>query len=434
MAPLIAASRDGRLDALLACGVAVVERSDHLGRGTIGDYAVTSDSTAATFITAAEGHRDPRLGNVARGAAARALRDAGRAAVPLDLVASFLGEVGATLAGAVADAGGVVLTGHETTSARLGRDGLWRVVAVPRQGGDTVELDCERLVLATGGNQPRARLADEPFAGEPLLPAHADRLLLSDAVLRHGGAGLVLSRLAGLASPRVVVAGSNTSALSVVRVLLTALGERLGPGAVTVLHRRPPRVFYPSAAAALAEDCDFGPSDVCPVSGFVFRCAGSREEARELAMAMLGLGGRAPEGRARFVPAETGSGGPARAALREADIVVAATGYRPNLLHLVGPDGRSIDLAGAFGGPAVDGTCRVLDRAGGPVAGVFGIGLAAGCRPSGKLGGEPSFQGQANGLWLWQNDVGALIVDHLLNSSDTSAMARPRAPAASVLA
>jgi hypothetical protein len=30
------------------------------------------------------------------------------------------------------------------------------------------------------------------------------------------------------------------------------------------------------------------------------------------------------------------------------------------------------------------------------------------------LGGEPSFRGQANGLWLWQSDVGGLIVDAIL--------------------
>ena len=53
-------------------------------------------------------------------------------------------------------------------------------------------------------------------------------------------------------------------------------------------------------------------------------------------------------------------------------------------------------------------------QAGAPVPGAFGIGLAAGYVPSGQLGGERSFRGQANGLWLWQNDVGRIIVDQLL--------------------
>ena len=47
--------------------------------------------------------------------------------------------------------------------------------------------------------------------------------------------------------------------------------------------------------------------------------------------------------------------------------------------------------------------------------GAFGIGLAAGFVPWGRLGGEPSFRGKANGLWLWQNDVGQMIVDQVLD-------------------
>ena len=38
-----------------------------------------------------------------------------------------------------------------------------------------------------------------------------------------------------------------------------------------------------------------------------------------------------------------------------------------------------------------------------------GVCIVAGFVPWGKLGGEASFSGQANGLWLWQNDVGAMI-------------------------
>ena len=62
----------------------------------------------------------------------------------------------------------------------------------------------------------------------------------------------------------------------------------------------------------------------------------------------------------------------------------------------------------------VDDGCRVKDTSGAPISGLYGIGLAAGFVPHGKLGGEASFVGQANGLWLWQNDVGMMIVDQLL--------------------
>ncbi len=65
----------------------------------------------------------------------------------------------------------------------------------------------------------------------------------------------------------------------------------------------------------------------------------------------------------------------------------------------------------------MDNDCRVLDAGGNPLPHLFAIGLAAGFVPHGKLGGEPSFRGQANGLWLWQSDVGGLIVDAILSPS-----------------
>ena len=60
-----------------------------------------------------------------------------------------------------------------------------------------------------------------------------------------------------------------------------------------------------------------------------------------------------------------------------------------------------------------------MDALGTPLPKLYGMGLAAGFVPHGKLGGERSFRGQANGLWLWQSDVGAMIVDAVLSPRPT---------------
>jgi len=56
----------------------------------------------------------------------------------------------------------------------------------------------------------------------------------------------------------------------------------------------------------------------------------------------------------------------------------------------------------------------VLDAAGAPLPNVYAIGFVTGYRLTGGLGGEPSYRGQNNGLWLYQNGVGEIIVNHLL--------------------
>ena len=108
------------------------------------------------------------------------------------------------------------------------------------------------------------------------------------------------------------------------------------------------------------------------------------------------------------------------AVLDNADLVIAALGYRPRALPVFDEAGERVSLHSETSPQArlVDNDCRVMDANGNPLSNLFAIGLAAGFVPHGKLGGEKSFRGQANGLWLWQNDVGALIADAILSAND----------------
>ncbi len=268
------------------------------------------------------------------------------------------------------------------------------------------------------------RLAAQTVAGEPLATLAGDRLLQSDQVLALGGFEQVADLLAGHRDPRIAVIGGSTSALATVGLLLRR-ALSLGAGGVTLLHRRPLRPFYPSAEAALADGfTDWGPDDVCPVSGFVYRLAGFRLEARELVLRMLAVGGRCPDPRVRLHRIAPGVDAVAAAILRDADLVIAALGYRPHALPVADSWGQPIALAAEAGGAMVDRHCRMLGADGTPLPGLYGIGLAAGFVPWGRLGGEASFSGQANGLWLWQNDVGAMIVDQLLEGRADAATSR----------
>jgi hypothetical protein len=219
----------------------------------------------------------------------------------------------------------------------------------------------------------------------------------------------------------VAIIGGSTSAAALAYAMLHRLpGVTFGPGGLSILHRRPLRIFYPSVAAALAEGyTEFGPDDICPLSGRVFRLSGFRLESRELIMQARGIGGRAPEPRLQLH--RLGEDDASSVALLDnADLIIAALGYRPRALPMFDHAGKRVRLFAETGpkAPLVDGRCRVLDADGNPIPQAFAIGLAAGFVPHGKLGGEPSFTGQANGLWLWQSDVGAMIVDAILDPSD----------------
>ncbi|MGK6319287.1 aminotransferase class I/II-fold pyridoxal phosphate-dependent enzyme [Sphingomonas sp. DT-204] len=407
---LIAAAKAGRLGDLGTGGLTIVERGSHLGSGRLARYAIASDSTAQTFLTALEAQPD-----LAGHPAVRTIEEwRDKLGVPLAATGPFLDVIGERLGLAVERGGGQVLTGHEVLGARRA-GGLWHVAMRRREDGHRFEAAARNLVIATGGHQPLDRLAGQQIAGEPLVRRAGDRLLQSDEVLALGGLDKVADLLAGKRNPRVAVIGGSTSALTTVALLLRSRpGIPFGAGGITLLHRRPLRPFYPSVEAAHAEGfTDFGPDDICPLSGFVYRLAGFRLEARELVLRILGVDGRVPDPRVA-VHRVADEDPQALTILDRADIVIAALGYRPRALPLQDAAGAPITLAADQGEAMVDDRCRVLGADGAPLPDLYGIGLAAGFVPSGALGGEKSFRGQANGLWLWQNDVGRMIVEAIL--------------------
>ena len=454
LAPLLAAHRDGELGTLLDDGVVIVEQSTRLGSGSIGGYAINSDSSGRTFVDCLLGDEDTELTRLADHPLARRLADAGDGTVALRDAGQFLGLVGEAMGRMVAEhpASRVLTTHHATSVTRTA--GGWSVRIRDLATGAEQTLLTRHVVLATGAEQPVERLAAETVAGVNLLQRCAGRLLQSGDVLSAGGLPHVAGLLAAKPDPRVVIVGGSTSAASVAHALLHRLPEvRFGAGGVTLMHRRELRIYYPDRASALAEGyAEWTEDDVCPVSGKVFRFAGFRLDARELVMQARGIGGRPPEPRVRLhrlgASRKSPDGSPKREVaeppkpeefaaefaagfaddanavrlLDGADLVIAALGYRPRALPVRDRNGQPVTLLSQTGPqkPLVDGQCRVLDGDGRPVPGLFGIGLGAGFVPRGRLGGEASFRGQANGLWLWQHDVGSLIIDAVL---------RPFAPA-----
>ncbi|HET8611315.1 MAG TPA: DegT/DnrJ/EryC1/StrS family aminotransferase, partial [Sphingomonas sp.] len=419
---LCAAGKAGRLDALARAGIALLDRGERIGAGQLGRYAISSDSSAETFLTA-DAALPPGL-SLAHEPVARAIAEhKGGLGVPLPRVGAWLDRLGETLGARLAGLGGDILTGHEVVSAQRTADGLWRIRARRLFDGGSIELLSQSLVVATGGHQPAIRLAEERVAGGSLVQRCGDRLLQSDTVLLEGGIERVRERLPADRPPRIAIVGGSTSAVTAAVRLLKA-GLNLGEGGVILLHRRPLRPFYPSAEAARADGYeDFGPDDICPVSGFVYRLGGFRLEARELVIHALGIGGRTGDPRLRLHRLAGEDDRQAARILDEADLVIAAFGYRPHALPLIDARGRAMRLRsdGPVRGPMVDDACRLVDAAGEPIPDAYGIGLAAGFVPHGGLGGEPSFRGQANGLWLWQNDVGLMIVESILAAAAAGA-------------
>lgn len=417
LAVLLSAHRDGVLRDLLRRGLLILERSARFGSGQISDYVINSDSTGLTFLDPLHGSPEPELRCILRSPVAKRIASIAEGAVPLQDVGELMGLIGDAMRAIIREYPvSAVLTGCSAQSAKSLGNGGWEIKVIDSSGA-VQRYQTRRLLLATGASQPSGRLETERVAGVRVAERWGQRLIQSGQVLCQGGLENVAEMLRDKLNPRIAILGGSTSAVAVAHALLNRLhGVTFQRGGVTIFHRKPLRVYYTSAEEAVADGYnDFGPDDLCPVTNRLYRFAGLRLDSRELLMQVCGIGGRAPE--PRIALHHLGSHyDEAVRSIDAADLVVAAFGYRPNALPLFNRYNRSIPLFAHTDCSAslVDDRCRVLKADGRPVPGVYGIGLAAGYRPGEKFGGEPSFTGQVNGLWLWQNGIGSIIANALL--------------------
>ncbi len=419
LAPLFAAAANGHLEQFLRLGVTVLEQGSILGSGALPAYAIESDSSAEAFLDIVLRTQQPRLQALLSHPVTVQLLRLGKQPVPLALVASFLQIAAEALCQVVADAERCqVLKGVQAISVTQDEFSGWRTRYRNLVSGAEYEIRSDAVVLATGAHQPLARLETETVAGIPLWPQFKGKTLQSGVVLSRGGIATVQQALKGRATPKVVVLGGSTSAGSVAAALLAEnSGLTFGPHGVTLMHRKPLRIFYESIEEALGDGyTQFSATDVCPITGRLNRLGGLRSSAKDVVLANSGLGYRGPDGRLRLFHLGAETAAEASHLMEEADLLIACFGYRPRLLPAFDAQGHPLPLFSPEGTlwSVVDGRCRVLNSTGRPLDGLFALGLAVGPTASRELGGEANFRGQVNSLWMWQHTLGSKIVEELI--------------------
>ena len=300
-------------------------------------------------------------------------------------------------------------------SARQQPDGTYFIQGL--KNGIPFSAKCGQLVLATGGVQSRSHAVSQKIAGRRWLAGPLSKKVLLTREILADPVGKSWKRLLqSKPDPKVVIIGSSHSAFSTAwKLLRTDSGLNFSDQGIKILYRTKPKIYFGSPEEALTNGyTDFDANDVCPKTGRLFRLAGMRFDGRELLMQILGVGGRKPEPRTSLLALKAVD--QLGELFESADLIVPAFGYRPRTIDLFDQNGSKIELRADLGGALVDRQCRVIASQDGterPLKNIFGIGLASGFIPFGQLGGEPSFKGQTNGYWLYQNGVGKIILDQL---------------------
>ncbi|MFD4156932.1 FAD/NAD(P)-binding protein [Streptomyces hydrogenans] len=415
--PVIAAARRGQLQEFLDSGILLVE-PDLVGPGGIAHYRIPANSLGGAFLEFLDAL------DAFDGDAFLPLRDAEETHElrrhadeypPLSVVAAFLRRVGdrvvALLAGHPRCRVVTRASVHRVT-LREGGDGA--VVTALAEDGSSLEFLADRVVLAMGGT-PLPGYATQELTPGLSLGAYADKVCHSESLVdrRKDMPARLVDAVAR--DGRVVIVGGAHSAWSVAGLLLRSpeLVGRTEAPEITVLHRTPVQLFYLSTAEAEADGYPFDPvTDVCADSGRVNRFGGLRGPARLLAQAALGMTGETVPVRLIRIGEETADR-EAASALDAAAAVVVATGYQARLPELLAEGGGGLTARVEGTGTVVTEDALLVLADGSTDERLLAYGLGAGLRISGATGGEPGYTRRADGVWLYQNGIGDIVLDHL---------------------
>ena len=422
---VVAALQSGKLNELLNSGVAIFEAGQKLIRGNLGNYCLNSDTLADTFLEVFDQDPDGHLNDIKNAPATMAVANYRGQSVPLPIAGNFLEAMGECLRKTI-DANLNSQVRLKTKIASVTRLSQGGFLLNGIQNQIPFQATCEKLVLATGGCQDIASTLYQGIknsSGDTTsLKPYREKILLTHEILSDRS-GISWKRFVkGTDNPRVTIIGSSHSAFSTAWTMLQARhGINFKSCGITILHRSKPRLCFDSAKTAIAAGyTDFDQQDICPLTGRLFRLAGLRFDGRELLMKLLQVDGFQNEKRVRLQSLKD-SKEDLDQHFRKSDLIVPAFGYRPRAIDMFDQDGGAIEFNSKNGGPLVDDQCRVLQAASRinkeprPIENLFAMGLASGYIPSGKLGGEPSFRGQTNGFWLYQNGVGEIVLNQVTN-------------------
>ena len=414
---LLHAIKEGAIDRLVDGGLVIIDRAAVPGPGKVGHYRLTGNSLSRAFLDCVDDPKLDWLFHDLRQAATPVLqlRSMEYAAPPLDVVGDFLTLMTTRTLGYLSQTYGVpVLLETSVDTIRKQANGLFGLDLRDLKDGGRQRLQVDNVLCGFGGRQnldvirstevlPGLAIGDH--ADDPI--ASDDLLMMSDEAIREA---IPLDN-----DGEVVVVGGSHSAMSTIDRLTEALGPT-GLRRITMLHRDPPRLYYASVGDAQRDGYVFDdPADVCPMSGRINRFGGLRYRSFDVAKSIIATG-RTPDQSIEIVSRRLGDQDSAAVGdlLAEAAAVITCLGYQANMPPVLDHWDRPIDLQNNARGLEIDEDGCALDADGQPIAGLFVYGLGSRLlKRSDAIGGEPSFGGSADGVWLYHHHGGGVTLNAL---------------------
>jgi hypothetical protein len=406
---LLKSLKDGEQSSFFNNNIALIENSPHLVVGNISKYIVNSDTYSNVFLECLEGSTQEFVDISELKNEIDFIKSFEGKSIPLNKLESYLMKLGIELKRALEEYNKCKFFMNSMASKIIRKNnGTYEIFI----SGSAKPLIAKNIILATGGIPENTTDKSTELLTNFSIQNYQFKSLHSDTILKSGLSEHFTKKL--LKNPKVVILGGSHSAFSVAHYLLNLSHSNLfGKGDIKIWCNKLPKIYFNTEEDAIkAEYKDFTINDICPITKKVYRLSGLRMDGRELYLKMLGLTTSNKENRVHLSLFENNNL-ELEKDITNASLIVLAYGYKLNIVPFYNEQGKKIKFQGEFTNHWVNDRCEILDENNKVISNVYATGLATGFIPKGDLGGEPSFEGQTNGIWYYQNAIAERIINNL---------------------
>jgi len=409
---LFKALKEGEFNNLCNKGMVIVEKTSNLIVGNLTSYYVNSDTQADVFLECLEGNAEKVLDIGSLEKEIEKIKSYKGRSIPLPYLQDYFKKLGKLLLERI--------NNHPKCKVYL--ESCVEKIIIKKDGNFEVHINesnhrtlhtSKHVVMATGGAPSIKKNYHFNYNESIPLDKYYNKTIHSDTLIKNRLSDNELLNLKSNSS--VVILGGGHSGFSSAHFLLNKLGNlSFSKGAIKIYGNSPAKIYFSSKEEALKSNYfDFDENDFCKVTKRLYRLAGLRMDGRSLYMRMKGMIKGETEERVKY-SFEIESKQEFIDDIESSSLVIQALGYSFNILPVFDENGNLLDFKGKENGRWVNDLCQLLVSNNEAVSNLYAQGLATGFIPSGSLGGEPSFRGQTNGIWYYQNLLSEIILNQVL--------------------
>lgn len=383
IAPLFHMDAVNRLDDYIDKGICIIERSNEIGVGKFKDYNISANTLCKTFLEIFYNKNSDVFKEIQKKESyIKLLNTDGESPMNLCEIGLLYKDYGEIIRKKFRNSSNSnVFCNSEALEIKEFEDN-YCVQYKNLDSGEIYEVFGKNIIINLGGEHKREIEHRNIVTVHDLLTKDMDDKI-SDMLKVNG---------------KVVLIGNSHSAMSIISTIKKN-PNFTNKHDVSILGRNPIKLYYETEELAKKEGYNYDKKkDVCHITNRVNRYSGMREEsfftAREIIRNQM-------ENIQHYIVSDVEK----ESLFLEADIVIECTGYQTKMIPVRNIEGKLIQLAYNKGTMLVNKDFNIVTEQGEALKRIFSYGLGVGMPAVEEIGGEKSFTGRIDGVWLYQHFV-----------------------------